>query len=103
MNKIFFKIVSREDPSIYIEGSVDMADGSDFCLTFYDSYEDASFRIPINPYIFYSEEYYKYIELVYAFENDEEFFNIIEKYSKRNDPKVIIFRDTYNIELTRGV
>lgn len=96
-----FKLVNRENPIIAIEGYVDVEDGSDYCINFYDSYGDICFRIPLNPYNYYSDEYYMYLDLVYYFETDEEFMPILEEFAESEYQTVKIQGPDYDLVLNK--
>lgn len=90
--EIGFKIVDRSKPIISIDGYVDVYDGSDYCMTFYDSFDDLCVRIPMNPFNYYTEDYYRYIDLVYHFECDEAFMPIVKQFAESEFKKFKFMR-----------
>lgn len=102
MKEVIFKLVSRENPIISIEGYVDMEEGSDYCLNFYDQFDDICLRIPLNPFNYYCDEYYAYVDLVYAFETDEAFMPLLKEFVESEFKKFKFMRPNYNLVLEKG-
>lgn len=99
--KINFTMIDRNNPIISIDGYVDVYDGSDYCMTFYDSFDDLCLRVPINPFVYYSDDYYDYVNLVYHFECDEQFMPIIKEFAESANQNTIIKRPHYDLVLEK--
>lgn len=96
-----FKILDRDIPFINIKGFVDLENVSNYCLYFYERFGDVCFRIPLNPYKYYSDDYIGYEDLVYAFRTDEEFMPILKKFEACEHDYVKIQRPHYDLVLKK--
>lgn len=99
--EIGFKMIDRGNPIISIEGYVDVYDGSDYCLNFYDQFGDITLRIPLNPYNYYCKEYYEYLDLTYYFECDESFMQLIKEFAESEFKKFKFMRPYYDLILEK--
>lgn len=100
--KINFKMVDRNNPIVSIKGYMDVYDGSKYAMNFYDSFNNICVRIPENPFVYYTNDYYDYVDLVYSFECDEEFIPILNKFVECEHQNIIIQRPHYDLVLERG-
>ena len=101
--KINFNIKDRFNPIISIRGYLDDYDCSDYCMTFYDSFNNFHVRIPENPFTWYSNNYYDYIDLIYHFECDEEFLDVIKEFAVSEDRDILLQRRGYDLILKKEV